>query len=350
MGTALPLKKWIALSSEREQGARAGDVWAPDGFYKIQGELCVHARQCRAGDGDDALGLAIMRTGIHSITLKIARSAADNATGMRIGVADAEDSANRWGIRPWDGRLVGPKSEDASELGMPLIRGNLQGKAEGRVVEIRVNMFKRSLAIGVDLLSVTETLVRLPPAVRLWARTFYKGDAVMLCAHRLLPIAHSPRRHRPSSPGSPSSPCSPGAVSLPSPGSAASSPRGRRASASPRFMARPIHETFRARSASPPKQRMREVQRVAAFAARARSRSIKGGASARVGAKWTFLARAAVRRALGVDAEADFTAAVRAPTLPRAPPFAQSWTPFSQASPLPHLATRFRCRTPFLEQ
>ena len=199
-----------------------------DGFYpKSRAE---HLRQSRVNEADDILGDKVMTKGEHRFIFEIDSSTSSSCSNIRVGVASIDGhsaqrtlpvaarlhihprcvrvllAAERWGIRPIDGRSV---SCTAGRMDTAVLLAS--GSCERTVpkertvrqrVEVTVNMNRRLVLYSVDgAIAIDSGVIPddYPDALVPWVQLFYKGDSVTLSEHRYRQIVQPPSPRSPSS-------------------------------------------------------------------------------------------------------------------------------------------------------
>lgn len=134
-------------------------------------------------------GAKELRGGRYEAQFKILSSRGNNGAGINIGLVDSSVPLEAgdcgrdvtWSFYPYSGKLwtskdpVGRGLSDAKQLGP-----DLQGKANGAIVDITVDMTARRVLVSVNGGEAVDAGVELPVAVRLWCSLYCADDAVQL--------------------------------------------------------------------------------------------------------------------------------------------------------------------------
>lgn len=131
-----------------------------------------------------AIGSPVMRDGEHVFSVQILKADGYNPSAgahLYIGVIDANDMATTWTYYPFVHDIH--RGNSTTRTSNQIVKaGNLQGRTNGSVVEVRVNMTQRKLSFcinGGEVLQLEEE-ERLPASVRPYVFMRYQGDMVRL--------------------------------------------------------------------------------------------------------------------------------------------------------------------------
>lgn len=139
-----------------------------------------------------AVGLPLMRDGEHSFAVEIVKSDGYRTSAgahLYVGVVEADPSSGAvagrcrtWQYYPYC-HVVHESVLGGCHSGADEYPGNLQGHANGSIVEVRVDMTKRKLSFCINDSAVLHMDGELPAAVRPAVSLYYRGDML-----RLLPV------------------------------------------------------------------------------------------------------------------------------------------------------------------
>lgn len=145
-----------------------------------------------------ALGSLVLDSGVHSWSVTIELSRLNYGGAICIGCADAdspfthESGGPAWGFNPYSGALMSTNDSykvDYSSPGKSLMMGDLQGKSNGAVVTMIIEMGEapRSLYFSVNGGAEVMADVELPERVRPWVHLFKRHDALTISSERAAP-------------------------------------------------------------------------------------------------------------------------------------------------------------------
>lgn len=132
-----------------------------------------------------AIGSPVMRDGEHVFAVQILKADGYSPSAgahVYIGVIDADDMATTWSYYPFV-HDIHRGSSTTSTSSQSVKAGNLQGRTNGSIIEVRVNMTQRKLSFcinGSEEVLQLEEGERLPASVRPYVFMRYQGDMVKL--------------------------------------------------------------------------------------------------------------------------------------------------------------------------